>query len=76
MAFASKFATERRVFEAHRSEWSRVHAGEYVVIQGDTVAGFFKDYPTALKAGLKRFGVEREFLVKQIWLNDPVYLVS
>lgn len=71
------FATELRVFEQHRQEWSRSHPGKYVVIQDNIVLEeFFPTYAEALRAGLQKFGVGREFLVKQIWLRDPVYLVS
>jgi hypothetical protein len=77
MASSELLSTERTVFEEHRQEWSRSHPGEYVVIQDDVVLdGFFPTYAEALKAGLKRFGVRRPFLVKQVWLHEPVYLVS
>jgi hypothetical protein len=71
-----KFSLELAVFERYRREWYRFHPGEFVVIQGEEIAdGFFKTYAEALKAGLQRFGAEREFLVKQIWVTEPVYLV-
>jgi len=64
------------VFEQNRQEWSRSHPGEFVVIQGEEIAeGFFGTYADALRAGLRRFGARREFLVKQIWVTEPVYLV-
>jgi hypothetical protein len=37
--------------------------------------GFFATYAEALKAGLQKFGANRHFLVKQIWITEPVYLV-
>jgi hypothetical protein len=77
MSASALFSTELEAFEKHRQEWSRSHPGEYVVIQGDVILeGFFGTYAEALKAGLERFGVSRSFLVKQIWLTDPVYFVS
>ena len=77
MALPSHFAVELEVFERHRREWSRSHLGEFVVIQGEENApGFFGDYADALKAGLQRFGARREFLVKQIWVTEPVYSIS
>jgi hypothetical protein len=72
---ATPLATELRVFEAHREEWSREHRGEYVVIQDDRVLTFFDEYADAFRAGLDRFGVGRSFLVKQIWRTEPVYFV-
>jgi len=77
MSSLDVFSTELKVFETHREEWSRRHPGAYVVIQDETVVdGFFGSYADALKAGLQRFGVKRGFLVKQIWMTEPVYLVS
>lgn len=77
MVTASPFSAELKVFEAHREEWSRSHPGEYVVIQDDVVVqGFFIDYAEAFKAGLQKFGVRRNFLVKQVWMTEPVYFVS
>jgi hypothetical protein len=76
MAPSGQFSTELTVFEQRRQEWSRSHPGEFVVIQGDEIAeGFFDTYADALKAGLQRFGPRREFLVKQVWVTEPVYLV-
>lgn len=77
MAPTEPFSRELLVFEQHRKEWSRSHPGEYVVIQDDIVAdGFFKSYAEALRAGLQKFGARREFLVKQVWVTEPVYFVS
>lgn len=71
------FSEELRVFERHRRDWSQSHPGKYVVIQDNVIAeGFFDTYADALKAGLQRFGVRRNFLVKQIWITEPVYFVS
>ena len=72
-----QFSTELRVFEQHRREWSRSHPGEFVVIQGEEIAeGFFDNYADALRAGLQRFGARKEFLVKQVWVTEPVYCIS
>jgi hypothetical protein len=77
MAPPGPFSAELKVFEQHREEWSRSHPGEYVVIQGDVIEeGFFGTYAEALKAGLQKFGVRRGFLVKQVWMTEPVYFVS
>jgi len=77
MATTGPFSTELKVFEQHRKEWSHSHPGEYVVIQGDVIGeGFFGTYAEALKAGLQKFGVRPGFLVKQVWMTEPVYSVS
>lgn len=77
MASPTRFSVELDIFERHRKEWSRTHPGAYVVIQGQTIVeGFFATYADALKAGLQKFGVRQDFLVKQIWATEPVYFVS
>jgi hypothetical protein len=77
MATTGPFSTELKVFEQHREEWSQSHPGEYVVIQGDVIGErFFGTYAEALKAGVQKFGVRRGFLVKQVWMTEPVYFVS
>lgn len=77
MAQSNQFSEEIKIFERHRLEWLNSHPGMFVVIQGDVVAdGFFATYAEALRAGLEKFGVRREFLVKQVWVTEPVYVVS
>lgn len=77
MATTDPLSEELKVFEQHREEWSRLHPGEYVVIQDDVIVdGFFRTYAEAFKVGLQKFGVRRSFLVKQIWMTEPVYFVS
>ncbi|MGA7522509.1 MAG: hypothetical protein WBW84_08495 [Acidobacteriaceae bacterium] len=76
MAATQPFTAELDLFERHRREWSISHPGEFVAIQDDVVAGFFSSYAEALRAGLHKFDVARDFLVKQIWTTEPVYLVS
>jgi hypothetical protein len=72
----NQFSRELGVFEEHRQEWSRSNPGRFVAIQGEDIAGFFATYADALRAGLKRFGVHHEFLIKQVWQIEPVYYIS
>lgn len=77
MASTGAFSVELTVFEQHREAWSHSHPGEFVAIQDEVIAeGFFGSYADAFKAGLRRFGVRRGFLVKQVWMTEPVYFVS
>ena len=66
---------ELEVFEQHKGQWVLEHPAAFVVISGATVAGFFPDYESAFKQGLAKFGVQANFLVKQIWAEEPVYLI-
>ncbi len=71
------FSAELGIFEQYRKEWFRSHPGEFVVIQDEVILdGFFGTYAEAFHAGLRRFGVSRRFLVKQVWITEPVYVVS
>ena len=65
---------ELEFFNQHRPEWLRTHPTKFVVIAGDTLAGFHDDYESAFKAGFETFG-DKEFLVKQISAEEPVYLI-
>ena len=66
---------EIRVFEHHKSEWLRSNLGEFVVIVGPKVVGFHPDYESAFKAGLSAAGLGNSFLLKQVWAEEPVYLI-
>jgi hypothetical protein len=71
------FSTELEVFQKNREEWSHAHLAEFVVIQDRRVLDkFFDAYEDAFRAGLQEFGVSRNFLVKQIWITEPVYFVA
>ena len=77
MAPTEPFSAELKLFEDHRKEWSQSHPGAFVAIQDDVIVeGFFVTYAEAFKAGLAKFGVRRTFLVKQVWMTEPVYFVS
>ena len=77
MSPTDPLSAELKLFDLRRAEWSHSHPGEYVVIQDDIVIPqFFSSYADALRAGLRKFGSSRSFLVKQIWIAEPVYLVS
>jgi len=52
----------------------RLHAGQFVVIGGTTIAGFYSDYRSAFIAGVEKFG-RRDFLVKQVSGEEPVYFI-
>lgn len=59
----------------HKNVWLLSHLGEFAVISGTTVAGFYPDYEAAFRAGLRRFGV-RDFLIKEVCSQEPVYFIN
>jgi len=70
----STLRDELRLFETNRHKWLLSHQDKFVVISGTTVAGFYPDFPSAYCAGLAKFGF-RDFLVKQVCAEDPVYVI-
>lgn len=72
---AEALQKELEVFEKHKRDWLSIHPGEFVVIADESIAGFFQDYESAFEAGLSKFGIHRDFLVKQVWAEEPVYLI-
>lgn len=63
------FQRERATFEAIKAGL-KGHAGRYVVIKGEEVAGVWASYEEALDGGYDRFGPVA-FFVKQLSSEDP-----
>jgi hypothetical protein len=68
--------TELAFFDSHRTEWTEHHNAKFAVIQGKKLLGFFDEWEDGFKAGIKAFGGRREFLVKQVWIVEPVYVIG
>jgi hypothetical protein len=62
---------EQAIYEANLSRWLSDHEGEYVLIKGDKVDGFYESRDEALTAGYSRFGIGPLF-VKQVSPSEPV----
>jgi hypothetical protein len=76
MTVASTLQNELKVFETHRWEWAQSHPGKFVVIREDNILReFFDEYEDAFRAGIRQFGADRNFLIKQVWKTEPVYFV-
>lgn len=75
MAQEKTLQRELRVFEQHKRDWLRSNPGEFVVIAGTKIAGFYPDYESAFNAGLQAVGLGNSFLVKQVWAEEPAYLI-
>jgi hypothetical protein len=68
---ATSLNREQAVYEANLSRWLSDHEGEYVLIKGDKVDGFYESRDEALTAGYSRFGIGPLF-VKQVSPSEPV----
>jgi len=64
---AEEIATYRRCLP----ELLRQHEGQFVLIKGNVVAGFFADESSALREGYRRFGIV-SFLVRRITASESV----
>jgi hypothetical protein len=49
--------------------------GQFVVVHGEQVDGFWDSYEAALKEGYDRFGLD-PFLVKKIQRIEPVHFIT
>ncbi len=68
-------ADELSWYESNKAEWLHTHQGEFALVAGNDLAGFFPSYERALEAGLRKFGVNREFLIKQVVEHEPVFVI-
>jgi hypothetical protein len=57
--------SELKVYEANINKWKGEHRGEYVVIRGQDVLGFFPSENDALSAGSGTYGL-KPFLVRKV----------
>jgi hypothetical protein len=69
---ATSLNREQAIYEANLSRWLSEHEGEYVLIKGDQVHGFYESRDEALTAGYSRFGIGPLF-VKQVSPSEPVH---
>ena len=60
--------------EACLPELVRDHDGEYVLIKGTEIIGFFADDASAMREGYRRFGIV-PLLVKRITANERVIYI-
>jgi len=67
-------AEEVKTYEAHLPGWAD-REGQFVLIKGGDVLGFFSRREEALKAGYERIGAG-PFLAKQVLRYEPIYRVS
>lgn len=72
---AENFAREQKLYENRKRQWLNEHAGEFVLIKGDQLVGFYPEYEDALRVGLKQFGLRVSFFIKQVCAQEPVFTI-
>ena len=71
----TRLTDELTFYEGHKSEWLKTNRDEFVVIKGNKVVGFFKAFHEAYSVGVEEFGLDADFLVKRVVLQEPVFVV-
>ena len=68
-------AAESRTYEANVARWAEEHDGEFVLIRGTEVVGFYTTNEQALSEGYRRFGIV-SFFVKKVSRQAQAHFVS
>lgn len=71
----TRLSAETELYEAHKREWLQSHRGKFVVIKDTALLGFFTDFHDAYSAGVAKYGMETDFLVKRVVPQEPVFVV-
>ena len=58
----SELETEAGFFDSHRQAWIGEHYGEFALIKGCDLLGFYRTLLEAWQAGLNRFGNQAMFI--------------
>ncbi len=74
-AEVTRLAKEIDCYALHKNEWLKEHRGQYVVVKDNTVLDFFPTFEAAYRAGADTWGINTDFLVKQIVEHEPVFFV-
>jgi hypothetical protein len=70
-----RLAVELAYFARHKSQWLAQKTGDYVVIKNDDLLGFYPNFEVAYRAGARAYGLNTDFLVKQVLEHEPVFFV-
>lgn len=71
----ARLAIELEYYAQHKAEWLVHEAGHYVVIKDSGLLGFYPNFEAAYRAGAAAYGIDTDFLVKQIVEHEPVFFV-
>jgi hypothetical protein len=71
----TRLTVETELYEAHKSEWLKSHRDEFVVVKGTDLLGFFPNFHHAYRAGVEKYGMDADFLVKRVVPQEPVFVV-
>jgi hypothetical protein len=70
-----RLTVELEVYKLRKREWLPEHSGQYVVLKGSEVLGFYSEFAAAYSAGANAWGLNTDFLVKQVLEFEPTFSV-
>jgi hypothetical protein len=68
-------ADEQAWFDQNRAFITAQYGGKYVLVKNQAVQGSFPTFSAAYQAGVQRFGVDGQFLVKQALPAEPQHII-
>jgi hypothetical protein len=71
----SRLIVESELYETHKTEWLQKHRDEFVVIKERELLGFFPNFYEAYSAGVQKYGINTDFLVKRVVPQEPLFEV-
>lgn len=71
----NRLTTELEFYKLRKLEWLQHHSGQYVVVKGRDVLGFYPEFVAAYSAGASAWGPNTDFLVKQVLEFEPTFSV-
>ena len=75
MSEETALKVELEYFESNRQEWLHTHLGEYALVSGDRLLGFFVTWRAGFEFGIKYAGVGTAFLLKQVLAENEVFYI-
>jgi hypothetical protein len=70
-----RLTAELEIYALHKNDWLKRYGGRYVAIKGDEILDFYPTFEAAYSAGAGAWGLNTDFLVKQIVEHEPVFFV-
>ena len=71
----ARLGVELEYYAQHKAEWLAHRTGQYVVIKDNRTLGFYQNFEMAYRAGAAAYGLETDFLVKQVLEHEPVFFI-
>ena len=71
---SEKYREEKEVYAENIADWASKYTGQFVLIKGREVCGFFTSYPDAVERGYQSYGLDG-FFVKQISIIQDIHFM-